>query len=190
MYRHIPNILTSLRLIAAPVIALLLLGMSGPIAAWAALLIFIVAAVTDWLDGFLARRWQSVSNFGRMLDPIADKLMVIVLLVALMGTELGGMGLLVPAVVIVTREILVSGLREFMGKYDVIVAVTMAAKFKTTFQLIALGFLLASFAFAKGTPLYQLAYQGGFTLIWLAAALTAWTGVSYFTQALAQIPRA
>lgn len=190
MYRHIPNILTSLRLIAAPVIALLLVGLSSPVAAWSALIIFIVAAATDWLDGFLARRWQSVSNFGRMLDPIADKLMVIVLLVALMGTELGGMGLLIPAVVIVTREILVSGLREFMGKYDVIIAVTMAAKFKTTFQLIALGFLLASFAFAKETPLHQLAYQGGFGLIWLAAALTAWTGVSYFTQALAQIPRA
>ena len=111
MYRHIPNLLTLLRLLSAPAVALILTMTKDPFWSLVALIIYIFASATDWLDGYLARRWQSVSNFGRMLDPIADKLMVIVMLLALMGTSFGTLWLALPALIIVTREIMVSGLR-------------------------------------------------------------------------------
>ena len=186
MHRHIPNLLTIARLCAAPIIALMLLLSDDPLIAFAALILFILAALTDWLDGYLARRWQIVSGFGRMLDPIADKLMVLTLLLAFMGTGLASIWFFIPALIIVTREIMVSGLREFMAGRNVTMHVTMAAKLKTTFQLIAMGFLIGHFAFAQGF-LHQLATQGGLILLWIAAYLTGQTGIAYFTNAWRQM---
>ena len=186
MHRHVPNLLTIARLISAPIIALMLLLSDEPRVAFAALILFILAALTDWLDGYLARRWQIISGFGRMLDPIADKLMVVTLLVAFMGTSLASLWLFIPALVIVTREIMVSGLREFMAGRNVTMHVTMAAKLKTTFQLVAMGFLIAHFAFVDGI-LHQIATQGGLILLWIAAFLTGQTGIAYFTSAFQQI---
>ncbi|MGC6530178.1 MAG: CDP-diacylglycerol--glycerol-3-phosphate 3-phosphatidyltransferase [Candidatus Puniceispirillaceae bacterium] len=186
MYRQIPNILTVLRLVAAPVVALILIGTPTYQMALFALCLYAIASATDWLDGYLARRWQSVSVFGRMLDPIADKLMVVIMLMALMGTTLSGMILAVPAIAIVTREILVSGLREFMAKSDVVVHVTWAAKLKTTTQLIAIGFLIGTFLFDGSSDAYQACYMIGMIGIWFAAILTVQTGYSYFKAALSQ----
>ena len=187
MYRQIPNILTILRLLSAPVVALLLLVAPDPTNAAIALVIYIIAALTDWLDGYLARRWEIVSGFGRMLDPIADKLMVIIMLITLMGTTISGPLLYLPAIIIVTREIMVSGLREYMAGFLVTVHVTWAAKLKTTCQLIAIGFIIAYFCFAPATPLAQFSYWAGMAILWLAALLTAQTGIAYFRASLAHI---
>lgn len=189
MYRQIPNILTAMRLISAPLVALMLLISTEPFWSLIALIIYAIASATDWLDGYLARRWQSVSGFGRMLDPIADKLMVILILSAIMATKLvpaGISGLIIgaPALIIITREIMVSGLREFMAKQDFIVHVTWAAKMKTTIQLIAIGFLIGSFIFQPASDYAKLSYGVGVVGLWLAAALTAQTGIAYFSHAI------
>lgn len=187
MYRHIPNFLTAMRLVAAPLVALMLINSTEPLSALVALIIYAVASLTDWLDGYLARRWQSVSGFGRMLDPIADKLMVIIILAALMGTSLSGWLLGVPAIIIITREVMVSGLREFMAKQDFIVHVTLAAKMKTTVQLIAMGFLIGTFIFTPTSDYATLTYGIGMVGIWFAALLTAQTGIAYFISAMRHI---
>lgn len=187
MYRHIPNLLTLLRLLSAPAVALILTMTTDPFWSLVALIIYIFASATDWLDGYLARRWQSVSNFGRMLDPIADKLMVIVMLLALMGTSFGTLWLALPALIIVTREIMVSGLREFMAKQDFIVHVTLAAKLKTTCQLIALGFLIGAFIFPPTSLYFSLCHNIGLISLWIAALITAQTGIAYFQAATAHL---
>ena len=183
MHRQIPNILTVLRLIAAPLVAVILLVSTAPTPALIALIIFAVASATDWLDGYLARRWQSVSGFGRMLDPIADKLMVIIILAALMATPIANLSLGLAALIIITREIMVSGLREYMAKMDFIVHVTMAAKMKTTIQLIAIGFLIGTYLFETGSLYGEMTWWIGMVGIWLAALLTAQTGIAYFMSA-------
>ncbi len=184
MYRQIPNILTLMRLIAAPVVAIIITLSTQPLYALIALLIFAIASATDWLDGYLARKWESVSGFGRMLDPIADKLMVIIILAALMGTALASPLLAIPTIIIITREVMVSGLREFMAKQDFIVHVTLAAKMKTTIQLIAIGFLIGTFIFEQDTSYAALSYGTGMIGIWIAALITAQTGIAYFTSAI------
>lgn len=184
MYRQIPNILTLMRLVAAPVVAVIITLSTQPLYALIALVIFAIASATDWLDGYLARKWESVSGFGRMLDPIADKLMVIIILAALMGTALSGPLLAIPAIIIITREVMVSGLREFMAKQDFIVHVTLAAKMKTTIQLIAIGFLIGTFIFEQDSLYALLSYRTGLFGIWFAALITAQTGIAYFTSAM------
>ena len=187
MYRQIPNMLTLMRLVAAPVVAIIVTLSTQPLYALIALVIFAIASATDWLDGYLARKWESVSGFGRMLDPIADKLMVIIILAALMGTDLSGPLLAIPTIIIITREVMISGLREFMAKQDFIVHVTLAAKMKTTIQLIAIGFLIGTFIFEQGSSFATLTYGTGMVGIWIAALITAQTGIAYFTSALAFI---
>ena len=189
MYRQIPNILTALRLIAAPLVAVMLLVSTAPLWSLIALIIYAIASATDWLDGYLARRWQTVSGFGRMLDPIADKLMVVIILAALMTTSLSHLWLSLPALIIITREVMVSGLREFMAKQDVIIHVTLAAKMKTTVQLIAIGFLIGVFIFEPDSDAANLTYGIGITGIWIAALLTAQTGFAYFINALRHLSR-
>lgn len=184
MYRQIPNILTLMRLVAAPIVAVIITISTEPLYALIALLLFAIASATDWLDGYLARKWESVSGFGRMLDPIADKLMVIIILAALMGTALASPLLAIPTIIIITREVMVSGLREFMAKQDFIVHVTLAAKMKTTIQLIALGFLIGTFIFEQGSIYASLSYGTGMIGIWIAALITAQTGIAYFTNAM------
>ena len=173
-----------MRLVAAPVVAVIITLSTQPLYALIALIIFAIASATDWLDGYLARKWESVSGFGRMLDPIADKLMVIIILAALMGTALSGPLLAIPAIIIITREVMVSGLREFMAKQDFIVHVTLAAKLKTTIQLIAIGFLIGTFIFEQDSLYALLSYRTGLFGIWFAALITAQTGIAYFTSAM------
>ncbi len=153
-------------------------------ARWAALSIFLVASFTDYLDGYLARAWQQQSNIGRMLDPIADKLLVAscLLLLAADGTIAGWT--LWAAIIILCREILVSGLREYLADLKVSVPVTQLAKWKTTIQMVAVGFLLAGSA---GDKILSYTSQAGITLLWVAAVLTLYTGYDYFRAGVRHI---
>ena len=139
-------------------------------------LLFVFAAITDWLDGYLARIWDQQSALGRMLDPIADKLLVgAVLLMLVYDGTISGWSIWA-AVIILSREILVSGLREFLAELNVKIHVTQLAKWKTTFQFIALALLLAGPATRKFVP--DVAELGLF-ILWISAVLTLFTGYDY-----------
>lgn len=178
MIRQVPNILTIFRVLTSFVVPLLIFA-GGDHARLAAFILFAAASFSDWLDGVIARRFDAVSTFGRMLDPIADKLLIASCLIALASHDSWGLNLFLPAVLILLREVFVSGLREFMaGK--LVLHVTLLAKFKTTAQLIALGLSIIS-------PLTPPAW--GLTTLtvaafWLAAVLTVWTGWDYFIKSM------
>ncbi|AYG58673.1 CDP-diacylglycerol--glycerol-3-phosphate 3-phosphatidyltransferase [Rhizobium jaguaris] len=184
----IPNLLTYGRILCVPliVVCFFIEGKldSSDFARWIALWIFIIASITDFLDGYLARIWNQTSNIGRMLDPIADKLLVsaILLLVAADGTIAGWS--LWAAIIILCREILVSGLREYLAALKVSVPVTRIAKWKTTAQLVAIAFLLAGPAGDKVLPYTT---EMGIVLLWIAALLTIYTGYDYFRAGLKHV---
>jgi cardiolipin synthase len=177
----LPNLLTYSRIAAVPVVVGCLyyqdILQGGLWLRWVALAIFIAAGVTDVLDGYYARKWGEQSTFGRMLDPIADKLLVssCLLMLAADGTIRGWS--LWAAIVILCREILVSGLREYLAELRVSVPVTQLAKWKTTLQLVAIGFLIAGPA---GDTVAPVVTPVGLTLLWLSALLTLYTGWDYF----------
>ena len=188
----IPNTLTVLRLIAAPGLAVMFLYFDRPAADWYALALFVVAAVTDYVDGSLARAWKQESRFGAMLDPIADKAMVVIAIVVITGYSGMKPSLILPATVILFREVFVSGLREFLGAKAGLLAVTKLAKWKTTAQMVAIAvlFLGTGLDYVTDTtgkvPHWSApaATAVGIGLIWLAAARTLVTGVDYFLKAL------
>ena len=219
MQWNIPNILTVLRLIAAPGVAILFLYFQRPVADWFALVLFVTAALTDFLDGYLARLWKQESKFGAMLDPIADKAMVIIALVIIVGLSTADKlvmdaWILLPATVILFREVFVSGLREFLGASAGTLKVTNLAKYKTTVQMVAIAVLFAKGVFehhylnliqgmnakiygdvmsgaiedVNGVAGYAMWMDGtwtvGVVLLWIAAALTAITGWDYFLKSL------
>lgn len=172
----LPNVLTYAR-IAAVAALVGLFYVDGYFARWLSLFVFIAASVTDFLDGYLARVWQQQSAIGRMLDPIADKLLVATSLMLLVADgTIGGWSLLA-AVVILTREISVSGLREFLAGLRVSVPVTRLAKWKTTMQMVAIGFLLAGPA---GDRIFPYTTYVGLLLLWVSALVTLYTGYDYF----------
>ena len=177
----LPNILTYARIAAIPVVVGCVFAQSildGPLwLRWVALAVFIAAAVTDYLDGYYARIWDQQSAFGRMLDPIADKLLVssCLLMLAADGTIRGWS--IWAAIVILCREILVSGLREYLAELNVRVQVTQLAKWKTTLQLVAIGFLIAGEAGEQILPATTLI---GIALLWMSAIFTIYTGWDYF----------
>jgi cardiolipin synthase len=177
---NLPNLLTYARIVMVPiVVGCVVYDTDG--GRWAAVGIFALAAITDFFDGYLARAWEQQSNLGRMLDPIADKLLVAAVLLALtrVGTIAGFS--LWAALVILCREILVSGLREFLAELRVSVPVSQLAKWKTAIQMIALGFLLAGPA---GDKLVSGITELGIGLLWAAAILTLYTGYDYFRAGL------
>ena len=145
MIWNMPNILTLLRLLAAPALALVFLALSRPYADWAALVLFVGASVTDWFDGYLARAWKQQTKIGAMLDPIADKAMVVIALMILVGFSGPDWSywLALPAALILFREVFVSGLREFLGDTAGTLKVTKLAKWKTTAQMVAIATLFA-----------------------------------------------
>jgi len=177
----LPNILTYARIAAIPVVVGCVLWESileGPLwLRWVALAVFIAAGVTDYLDGYYARIWDQQSAFGRMLDPIADKLLVASCLLMLAADNSIHGWTLWAAIVILCREILVSGLREYLAGLRVSVPVTQLAKWKTTIQLIAIGFLIAGEAGEQIIPATTLI---GIVLLWMSAILTIYTGWDYF----------
>jgi cardiolipin synthase len=177
----LPNLLTYARIAAVPVVVACLYWQAildyGLWLRWVALFVFVAAGITDVLDGYVARAWGQQSTFGRMLDPIADKLLVssCLLMLAADGTIRGWA--LWAAIVILCREILVSGLREYLAELRVSVPVTALAKWKTFMQLVAVGFLIAGEAGDLVLPVTSLI---GLSLLWLSAILTLYTGWDYF----------
>ena len=177
----LPNLLTYGRIAAVPVVVACMYWQSileaGLWLRWVALVIFVVAAITDVLDGYVARAWGQQSTFGRMLDPIADKLLVAscLLMLAADGTIRGWA--LWAAIVMLCREILVSGLREYLAELRVSVPVTALAKWKTFLQLLAIGFLIAGEA---GDLIFPYTSLTGLSLLWFSALLTLYTGWDYF----------
>lgn len=176
----LPNILTYSRIVAIPVVIGCMYAESildGPVwLRWVALFIFIAAGVTDFLDGYYARMWGQQSALGRMLDPIADKLLVAscLLMLAADGTIKGWS--LWAAIIILCREILVSGLREYLAAIRVSVPVSQLAKWKTTIQLVAIGFLIAGEA---GEVILPPTILIGIVLLWISALFTIYTGWDY-----------
>ena len=180
---YLPNLLTYGRILAVPIIAGLLMY-GGTSARWIAVIIYIAAALTDFFDGYLARIWHQQSALGRMLDPIADKVLVSVVLLVLATDGILNGGHLWAAIIITAREVLVSGLREFLGELRVSVPVTKIAKWKTTVQLLAIGLLIAGPA---GDALIPGVTYAGIIMLWLAAALTLYTGYDYFRAGLRHV---
>src|SRR6202044_92483 len=166
-----------------------------------AFVVFALAGISDWLDGFAARKLKAGSDFGRMLDPIADKVLVAVALMMVVaegtfrrvnpatGDTVFSLLRLVPALIILSREILVSGLREFLAGTRVSVPVTTIAKFKTAVQMVAIGAMLLTplaEVYVPGIPSLTYAFIA-YILLWVAAALTVYTGVIYFRNGMAHI---
>jgi cardiolipin synthase (CMP-forming) len=186
MLTDLPNLLTLSRIAAIPVLVLCV-ALRTPGGDLAACLVFAAAAITDWLDGHLARTRRQQSELGRMLDPIADKLLVGASLMLLAGLgRLSDWGLL-PAIVILLREILVSGLREYLASLRVGLPVTRLAKWKTGFQMGALGTLLAGNSTAALLHLPLPVGAIGEAMLWLAAVLTLVTGWDYLTTGLRHV---
>lgn len=210
----IPNILSVMRLVAAPMIAVMFLYFTRPYADWFALCLFVVASVTDWFDGYLARAWGQETKLGAMIDPIADKAMVVIALMVIVGYSSMSPWLVLPATVILFREVFVSGLREYLGEVAGTLKVTKLAKWKTATQMIAIAFLFGQGVFEHYLGMSTLGmdpeivaqvldgaiedthglvwkldgmvWSGwiGLVLLWVAGALTAVTGWDYFSKAL------
>ncbi|MES0864548.1 CDP-diacylglycerol--glycerol-3-phosphate 3-phosphatidyltransferase [Ruegeria sp. SCPT10] len=213
---NLPNILTLLRLLAAPGLAVMFLYFTRPYADWFALILFMTAAITDWFDGYLARAWKQETKIGAMLDPIADKAMVVIALMILVGYSGAHWTpwLVLPATVILFREVFVSGLREYLGDVAGTLKVTKLAKWKTTAQMIAIAtlfsqgifehyfymsqygmddFLVQEILSGREEDLQGLVWkdagrewsgQIGLWLLWIAATLTLITGYDYLRKAM------
>lgn len=181
---NLANCLTYGRLAAVPVVVGLLYWPDEIVARFAALGVFIVAAITDYLDGYVARTYAQSSALGRMLDPIADKLLVAACLLMLAADGSIKGWTLWAAIVILCREILVSGLREYLAELKVGVPVSKVAKWKTTLQLVAIGFLVAGPA---GETLLPGTLDIGVGLLWVAAALTLYTGYDYMRAGIRHV---
>lgn len=206
--------LTILRLLAAPGVVLAFVFLARPWADFTALVLFVGAAMTDWLDGYLARKWNQTSRFGAMLDPIADKAMVVIALLAVVGLFGMSAWVMLPATVILFREVFISGLREFLREQAGLLAVTKLAKWKTTVQMVAIAVLLAQGIFEHYFGMHSygmddamvngilageqpdemglnwkynfliVTLYGGVALLWLAAILTFVTGWDYFAKSM------
>lgn len=179
--KNIPNYLTYLRIAAIPAL-IVVFFIKGDWGFWLSAGIFCFASLTDWLDGYMARIWEAQSNIGRFLDPIADKLLVATALLLLVQSNTDDVTRtdIIPAIAIVCREILVSGLREFLAEIRVSVPVSKLAKWKTAAQMVAIFLLLLG----AGGPDWLYAEMLGRVLLWAAAILTLVTGYAYLKTGL------
>ena len=182
MVSGLPNILTIARIGVIPIIVALLFWFDDW-ARWTACALFTAAGLTDILDGYLARAMSRETPFGRFLDPIADKLLVGAILLMLVGKDALTIPALIPAVIILCREILVSGLREHLAELNVSVPVSRLAKWKTMMQMVAIGILIVGEAGPAAVPIQLIGELG----LWLAAALTIVTGWDYFSAGVRHI---
>jgi cardiolipin synthase len=180
----VPNLLTYARLVAVPAVVGCLFWSEQGSMRWAALALFIAAAITDFLDGYLARALEQQSSLGQMLDPIADKLLVAAVLMMLVADHTVTSYSLSAAIIILSREILVSGLREYLARLEVSIPVSRIAKWKTALQLVALGFLIAG---PTGDAVLPGTLSFGLALLWLSALLTLYTGLDYLRAGLRHV---
>jgi cardiolipin synthase (CMP-forming) len=186
MMTSLPNLLTISRIVAIPLViaAFFLPPLIDPDwARWGACVVFSAAALTDWLDGHLARRWQQQSDFGRFLDPIADKLLVAATLLMLAAFDRISHLALIPALIILAREILVSGLREHLATIRIGMPVSRMAKWKTVIQMVAIGVLIVGDSGPAWLPVQII----GEILLWIAGILTCVTGYDYLRAGLVHI---
>jgi cardiolipin synthase (CMP-forming) len=175
----LPNLLTFMRIALIPVVVGLFY-FDRPLSNWLAAFFFILACITDYLDGYFARALKQTTRFGIFLDPVADKLLVAAILLMLVGFgRIQGLSL-IPAVIILCREILVSGLREFLAEAHVSVPVTKLAKWKTAIQMGALSFLIIEHIPGFPIPIDEIGILG----LWVAALLTLITGFDYLRAGL------
>ncbi|GHF36531.1 CDP-diacylglycerol--glycerol-3-phosphate 3-phosphatidyltransferase [Seohaeicola zhoushanensis] len=211
---NIPTLLTTLRLLAAPGLAVMFLFFARPYADWFALVLFLGAAITDWFDGYLARMWKQETRMGAMLDPIADKAMVVIALSVILGYSSMSPWLVLPTTMILFREVFVSGLREYLGNVSGTLKVTKLAKWKTTAQMVAIAVLFSQGIFEHHLGVaswgidpeqfdailtgrmpdpqglrwtakaVEWSGRAGLWLLWIAAGLTLVTGYDYFRKAL------
>ncbi len=211
---NIPNILTIIRLIAAPLLPVMFLYFTRPYADWFALGLFIIAALTDYVDGYLARAWKQESAFGAAMDPIADKAMVLIALLVINGFSGLTPWILLPSAIIIYREVFVSGLREVLGDKAKALKVTNLAKWKTMLQMVAIATLFSTGVFEHylGMQTFgmdeamvhdiltgvepdllglQWKIEGmiwsgriGVLLLWVAGLLTLITGWDYFRKSM------
>jgi len=179
MLNSLPNILTVSRILAIPAICAAFF-LPGIWSAWVPLGLFVAAGITDWFDGYLARKWGQMSDLGRFLDPVADKLLVAAVILMLIAFERIDRITCLAAVVIMCREITVTGLREFLAELRVKVPVSKLAKWKTTMQLIALGILIVG----DYGPAFLHTRLLGEIGLWIAAVLTLYTGWDYLQTGL------
>ena len=176
----LPNLLTLSRILAVPILVFLL-WRPTPIDYGITFVLYCVVGITDYFDGYLARAQGRISRLGQFLDPIADKIMVAAVIVMLIASrKMSGEPIIhglhiIPALVILLREIIVSGLREYLAPLNISVPVSALAKWKTTFQLVALGALILGGAF----PAEEWIHNVGLLSLWAAAALTMVTGYDY-----------
>ncbi len=178
----VPNILTFLRILLIPVIMICLLSGNPFYSETVSTALFIFAAISDFFDGYIARKFNQATELGRFLDPIADKLIVIGVFIALIWIGKIATIDLIPVSLIFFREIFVSGLREYLGNFGVKMPVSYIAKWKTTAQLVCLPFLMA-------VPIWSPYFDSGRVLLWVASILTVYTGWSYFKIALKYMKR-
>jgi cardiolipin synthase len=181
MLTSTPNLLTVSRILCIPVLVALFY-VDGDWPRYLACTVFVLAATTDYVDGYLARSWQQQSPLGRWLDPVADKLLVASAILMLVGFERAP---LLPSLIILLREIMVSGLREYMAEVSVGLPVSRLAKWKTAVQMTALGFLLVGDAGPDALPVAEVGWWG----LWLAATLTLVTGWDYLHAGLRHMLR-
>ena len=180
----LPNLLTLSRILVIPLVVASFY-VPGDYARWFACALFSAAGLTDWLDGHMARRWAQQSELGRFLDPIADKLLVAATLFMLTAFDRLSMQAILPALVILCREILVSGLREYLAGLRLGLPVSRLAKWKTAIQMVAIGVLIVGDAGPSFLPVTAI----GEALLWVAALLTIVTGYDYVRLGLAHMAR-
>ena len=178
----LPNLLTLSRILAVPLLVALMWG-RGPWEWLAAFVLFCIAGLTDYLDGYLARANGTVSKVGIFLDPIADKIMVAAVIVMLVHSGIVHGFAVIAALIILLREITVSGLREYLATLRVSLPVSALAKWKTAFQMIALGALVLAGSAGTLLPLLH-AHEVGILCLWIAAGLTLITGYDYLRVGL------
>ncbi len=178
----LPNILSAFRIISVPILILLLILTKlkfSPLILWSSFGVYTLACLTDFLDGYIARKYNFVSPAGALLDEIADKLFVVSVMVTLMGIAyITGWGVLAVGIIII-REVVMPAFRQFLGHYNIKVPASFWGKLKTTVQMIALGLIIL-------TPYSAAVARAGFILLWVAAALTVFSAADYFYKGLAE----
>ena len=179
MLTSLPNLLTLFRIAIIPLLVALLF-LESPTARWTACALFVIAAITDYFDGYLARNLNKVSPLGRFLDPIADKLLIAAVILMLVGIDAIRGLVILPALVILCREILVSGLREYLAELRVPMPVSKLAKWKTVIQMVALGVMIVG----ETGPAFLQVQTIGEVGLWIAALLTLITGYDYLQRGL------
>jgi len=179
MLISLSNTLTISRILVIPIIVILIY-MKEPMSAWTAFFLFSLAGITDYFDGYFARIRKEISKLGIFLDPIADKLLVASVILILTSKEIISNFEIIPALIILAREITVSGLREFLAGIKVSIPVSKIAKFKTVLQLVALGILILSEGGISVVPILMF----GKIALWIAALLTLYTGYDYLKSGL------